>query len=288
MRSVVLFFLILIPFLAQGQQNILYPDAFGVNINNLSLINSWYVPDNGKFDFTGAYKYRTGPFSKIATYSATAAVISRKDNNRVQAARVIFFNQKEGPYIEKPRAYINYIYQIPLNEQTSLSAGVTLGFAGVFFSAPSSTAAGSVFLPDGSLGLGLKRKKFSAGISSFQIFNSKGSPLTGRIILKRYYHLFLSGEKDLSPDWIFKGFLLWGLMPSQTDRKEASISFTFKDALSVGSAFRYKQGLSFFSSFQTNAGKNVLLLSFGYNTSFFASSSYLQNSMELLVGYRMN
>jgi hypothetical protein len=287
MRSVVLSILILMPIGALCQQNALFPDAFGVNFNNLALVNTWHVPDSGKADFTGAYKYRTGPFSKIATYSFTAAVVARKQNRRAHVLRLVFFNQKEGPYIQKPRAYLNYVYQIAINEYTSLSAGVALGFASVYFSAPSSTAAGSITLPDGALGLGLKRKNFSIGASSLQVFNAHGTPLTGDIHLNRYYHFFMSDEKELSPYCRIKGYLLWGLIKNN-QRRDAALAFVFRDALSLGGVFHYKQGFSFFSSFQSNVGKNVFLLSLAYNTSLFTSASSLQNSMELTVGYKIN
>lgn len=288
MRLLLAHCLILMVFPVLGQQNDTYPDLYSAYFNNLALVNPAFVPEEGRVELLATYKNRTGPFRKIATYSFTGGRFFRKENESVHAARIIFWNEREGPYIQKPRAYANYAYQLPLSEKISLSAGLAVGFAQVAFSAPSATGTGSAILPDGALGLMLKGKKLSVGVSSLQVFDSGAEAIQATVRLRRHYNLFLSAEKNLSPALAIKGYVLGRYLPSANHNADVALEFAIKEAFSFGCSAKYRQGLAFFASFNINTGKDRLLLNFAYNSPLLSKNNTLLNSMEVTLGYVIN
>jgi type IX secretion system PorP/SprF family membrane protein len=288
MRFLLLPLLILTNLPLWGQRNDIFPDLYSAYFNNVTLINPSFIPSEGKVDLVATYKNRIGPFSKIATYSFTGAKVFRKENQTAHLARIIFFNEKEGPYIQRPRGYANYAYSLPLTENTQLSAGIALGFSQIAFSAPSATGVGTAMLPDGSLGLSLRSKDLSFGISSLQLFNASSEAINALIRLRRHYNFFLSTQKDLSLNWKVKGYFFYRILPYANNNTDITLALDYKNVFCFGSSIRYRQGMSFFVTFNINLGKDRLLLNFAYNSPILSNSNNLLNSVELTTGYVVN
>jgi hypothetical protein len=255
--------------------------------NNPSLVNAAYVAEEGKISLNSGFRFRTGIFKKIATYSFSGDLAIRRPNRSVHVVRAIFFNEKDGPYIEKPRGYFNYVYQLPLSEETSIAAGIILGGAGIYFSAPSATAEGSVVLPDGAAGLDLKHKSIHLGISTFQIFNSRSSPVSAPIRFGRYYTMTLAAEKDISPTTTIKLNALYRLLPAAANELISAISFSFSDILMIGTSVNNLQGASFFITVKADREKERVVLSFAYDTPLIFSKASWANSIEITAAFVM-
>ncbi|WMJ72035.1 type IX secretion system membrane protein PorP/SprF [Cytophagaceae bacterium ABcell3] len=269
----------------QAQDSDLYPDLFSSFIFNPSLINPGYVSDEGVLDLIGNYKQRTGPFSAIATYAFTATGYRRQDNGVVHTGRVFMFNEAEGPYISRPRAYLNYANRMPLAEDLFLSAGLALGFAGNTYSAPTVSGVGSSFVPDGHVGIMLSSSKFSGGVSAMQIFNTEASPLAGVLTYRRYFNLFFSAQHEFTPDWAVKGFLTYSHYRELDPASDVGFFLNYKDLISFGSSYRYLRGSAIFFSVNIPQAENNILLSFAYNSPLFSSRPLWQNSLEITLGY---
>ena len=268
-----------------GQQNNIYPDLFTNYFYDPGLINPAYIAKEGKADVFIFYKQRTDAFSKIATYAVTGSKVFRKKNNSAHLGRVIFMNENEGPYIAKTRAYANYAYMIPISEKAYISAGASLGFVQVAFSAPSATAFGSYKSPDASLGMMFRKGNFESGISMMQAFNNVSEPLTASFRLRRYYNIYVSGSKELSLYWRLKGNLLCQAFPSVPYTINGNLLLSYHDFLSFGSGYSNKSGLNIFLSVNIPLGKDILVISATYNSPLFNSSQLSVNSMELNGSY---
>jgi len=265
-----------------------YPDQYSLFFYNLPLVNPSYVEKSGKAAFNASYKARTGPFKKIATYAFTGDLIFRKANESAHAGRVLVLSQKEGPYISRPSAYLNYAYLVPVSKETAIFAGVAVGFSGIYFSAPSASGAGSSILPDGSIGIGFRSRGFSAGLSSMQIFNSEAQPIQTAIVLKTYYNTFVSYEHDLDAYWKFYSYGLWRALPAARDDLNLALLLKFQETIGFGGVLRPGKGIAFFASLYPLEKKNTFSISAAYNSSFLSTLPSWHNSIEFTMHYTIN
>lgn len=280
--------MVLVSGLAKGQTVNLYPESYASYFYNFALINPAHVSREGKAEFVGGFKQRTGPFRKVSTYSVTAEKVFRNENEAAHTMRLVFFNEREGPYIQRPRASFNYAYMLPVYDDTYLMAGASFGFAQVSFTAPTATGAGSSVFPDANLGLILRRKALSAGVASFQVLNAESSPVAGNLRLNRYYTYFISAELDVSPDLKLTTYSLYRALSEYPDDFDIAAMATVRELFSFGSIARINRGLSFLISVQPDSGDNKPLFSFLYNSPFMSQTPQWFNSFELVIGYRFN
>lgn len=278
------FYVAVTPFCACfAQTSNYYPDFISSYFCNLSLANPSYMPTDARADFALNYKFSTGAVKDISTTAFSGAYVWGQEHTSSHLARIQVHNEQEGPYINYPRTYLNYAYRLTTGEYTQLSAGLCLGGAGIFFSAPSATT--SIYLPDASLGLGFQYKTLTLGISSFQVFNSTVEPLLATIRFARYYQGNMEWEKELGLEWKSKLYVLWRLLPEVQDDALFTLSVVYQDMLTLGTLYRKQVGMAFFSSLRLNSDGNPLLLSFTYNSPFVSPNSRFQNSMELGLAY---
>jgi hypothetical protein len=268
-----------------GQHTLLYPEMFSGFFNHQALFNPSFQQDTGRIAVSASLKSRMGAFKNIATYYASLDRNFMNSRNSGHTIRFLFYNEKEGPYIEKPRGYFNYAFRIAMAEETFFSAGAAIGFTQIAFSAPSASATGIATMPDASIGLYLKRNFFKTGISSMQLLNSESSPASVLVKLGRYYNFFAETEKELGYSWKMKISFLYRLLPAYKDNIDLALRLSFKDALVVGASGRYRYGTSFFVSFNINAGNSLLCLNFAYNTPFLSGVTALNNSFEISPTY---
>jgi hypothetical protein len=285
LKAILLFFFGMLSgtFSVFGQSNAYFPDLFSSYFQNLSSIQPSYVPEEGKADFYVGYKFRTDAFKDISTFSFSGARVFRNERDRAQVVRLTCHNEQQGPYINTPRAYLNYAFSLPLGEETSLSTGLALGAVGMYFSAPSATT--SLLLPDASLGIGLQHKSTVLSLSSQQLFNQATSPMLATIRLARHYQVYAKVEKELGIDWKTSAHLLWRILPNTTHEANITALLHYADAVIFGCQYRYRLGMAFVGSFQIDTGKDKLLISITYNSPAFSQIPRLQNSLEVGLGY---
>lgn len=269
-----------------GQSNTaVYPDQFGAYFNNMYLVSPAYVPLDTKMNLNAAYKTRTGALNKIATFNFafTRVLNYSKPNNHV--ARIYFYNEKDGPYIHRTRAYANYAYKLKLGNELYLSSGIAIGFAQTAFTAPSSTANGNSIAPDASIGLSVNYKKLEAGFAVNQLLNSVVNPVVAPIEYSRYYNSYIQYTFMISPFVNIKSGMLWRALPTYNDDINIFAMLEYKDVFSLGSCYNYNKNFSFIVSTNIHVGKESILLSFIYNTPFFTKLPAWTDSMELNGGY---
>jgi type IX secretion system PorP/SprF family membrane protein len=268
-----------------GQNTAVYPDQFGAYFNNMYLVSPAYVPLETKMDINLAYKTGTGALNKISTFNVafTRVLNYSKPNNHV--ARVYFYNEKDGPYIHRSRAYANYAYKIKLGKKLFLSSGVAIGFAQTAFTAPSSTGNGNSIAPDVAIGVSMNYKKFEAGVSINQLLNSTINPVVAPIKYGRYINSYIQNTFIVSPFVNIKCGALWRHLPSYTDDISVFGMLEYKDVISIGSSYKYNKSLSFIVTTKINIGTERILLSFIYNTPFFTKLPAWTDSAELNGGY---
>ncbi len=273
--------------ISQNVQNNYLPDYYSsVVVNHLALVNpAWINTNDTKASFNVLYKSRVGLLNDVSTQTAYADVTFKPDLHIRQVARVIFQNEKEGPYIASPKFYGNYSIRIPITEDISISAGLGLGVSAHDFSAPSGTGHGSV--PDGNGGLILKYKKLEFGAAAYQFFNNKLVVLNSYLILKRYNLYYIQAEKELSPFLILKGNLFWRQQPL-SDIVNSTVMLSYNEFFTMGIMYQYLRGTSFLTTFQFNKIKNPIVLNLSYNSTFLNTRIIKSQSFEIGLQYKIN
>lgn len=270
---------------AYSQSGRIYPDVFSAFFTNMALVNPSYVPQEGNVDLMSYYKFRQGLLSDVSTFMASGHKVWRRENKPEHLARLIFFNEKEGPYISSPRAYGNYALKQRLSSDADIGGGVSLGLAGINYSTPS--GAGSFTVLDGNIGLGLNYRKISIGMAAIQAFNAEGIAVSSPVRFQRFYNLHFSAEKTVSPDLDLNSYFLWRSLPGLPDQYIGALTLFYRRFLEVGALYFRPRGVSYLSTFILNPEKNPLHFSIAYNTAFLGSNPLWGNSFEIGLKYRV-
>jgi type IX secretion system PorP/SprF family membrane protein len=265
--------------------NIVYPDLYTMYQANMYLVNPAYVPNEARTDLNAFYKFQVGAFKEVSTMNFSAAKVFRKESGSAQSIRITVLDEKQGPYISSPRGYANYGYELALGEETSLAAGLALGFVGQNYSGVSTTGSTNFYLPDASAGLLFKWKQFNIGMASQQLLNSKTNTFYSQLELKRYYHFHLQHQVELGMNlkWNYYGmYRLFGTIPNEL---LVGTSLLLHDAIGLGVAVRSNSGISLYSEFMLDSERDRIKIIFNYNSPFFQLIPAYQSSIELGVGY---
>lgn len=266
-----------------GQTALLYPDWFSGYVFNRFLTNPAFVSDDSKVNLSVQYKFRRGSFRDINSFLAMGNLIVRKNNSYLHSFRIFVQNEREGPYISRPRAYINYSLRIGLGANSYLSAGFNGGFASVNFSAPSGS--GNLLKPDAALGLGFTLNKLTLGASVWQLTNSEGVAISGSLTFRRYTQF--NGEYiiNLSPDWSVVPSFIYQIHSSYSNNFYVSSIFQYKSRFNIGPVYRHSQGLAMAGSLSLHKDASKININCAYNSGFLSNVPSWNDSFELGIRY---
>lgn len=178
-----------------------YPVRFSQYYNCFSMENPAAAGSSSKFELAGGNQKLLGSYSKISTYYLNvnmhfnqAEIRSRKP---FSVAGLLFYNDKEGKYINRTRFYATYVWHAHLTRNLKMSGGFRLGGMNYSVKGTPLSGDGSDFVPDGAIGLQLYNHKYHLGISLNQIFNNTIQPLEEVTKLGSFLN--------------FTGGIVWGL-----------------------------------------------------------------------------
>lgn len=270
---------------AQQTQNIYLPDYYSSTaLDHLALINPAWTADEKRATLNSLYKSRSGLFNEVATITAYGDVLLNPKGNVGQVARILFQNEKEGPYISSPKFYGNYAVKIPLREDLFLSAGLAFGVASVSFTAPSGMGKGSA--PDANAGLILKYRKTEVGVSSYQLLNRDIVAINSPLLFKRFYQFYLQTDKDLNEYLAIRTHLFYRPQPYR-DLANAAVLLCYKETIAFGGMYQYQRGTSFLASLYLNQSNNPIIVNFTFNSLFLSNRLLTNGSYELGLQYRI-
>jgi len=222
-----------------------YPDQLSSYFYNSSLINPAYIHRDGSSEAIVQSKVRSGIYKDIYTITATIQKVFQAENNKWHSARIILQNEKEGPYISTPRVYANYSIRIGLNENTELLGGVSIGLVNPNYRIPTKSV--STTLVDGALGMTLRRKNITLGISSNQVFDNSADK-SRAIKLNRYYNTFFEITLIRHAGVEVKTHLLWTYFSDIPSQYNSSFSILWAGWFEAGLGYKYRQGAIFYSA----------------------------------------
>lgn len=110
---------------------------------------------------------------------------------------------KEGPFIDKTRAYVHYAYTIKIIQNTAFSAGVSPGFLKIGLEEPG-IGSKQAMAPDANFDLLVAHPRYFFSYILNQGLNAKLNPLYSNIYLTRYHELRIGANLPLGVYWHLK------------------------------------------------------------------------------------
>jgi hypothetical protein len=267
----------------QGQNVGSYPDQFSSYFKNISLVNPAYIPKDGISESIIQSKLRRGLYKDITTISATLQKTFNSTGRNWHSGRLIFLNEKEGPYISIPRAYGNYGLRIRIKEEAAILAGISIGAVNPNFSTPTKSV--NAILMDGSFGIIYQYKTTSLGISSNQFFDNYSSAASS-IVLKRFYSAHFDTRFSLSQSVEISTYLLCNYYTDIPTQANASFAVIFQETISGGLGYKNRQGTFIYFSVTANKdSEHPIKISTLYNSLLFSNQNAMSESVELGLAY---
>ena len=238
-----------------------YPVDLTQYSQQLSFQNPAAICKNNEWETSLTTRRNTGFWRNNQTYFASGAFrINPKKKPSFQTIGAQFYYDKEGIYLHRYRAYLLYAYHVALNNEWTLSTGLSLGM--MTYQVGSNDYEGGIAnTTDASIGMLLYNKSFYGGISIWQLPENKVQPIQEITVLSRYIQTMIGkdfgvGEnlilktsanarlfaQNKTPDIYLQSGLLWnglvGLYGSYRWNKQASLIFGLEKIEIDGMQFR--------------------------------------------------
>jgi hypothetical protein len=256
------------------------------------LRNPAFVDTSTKASFLAGYN----GFNKLSEniksfYFCGDVLLSGSQRNVKHHVGISVVNFQEGKFIKQYMAHVRYSQVFQIAEQTFVNTGFSAGFYSHTTEANSVTGHENRFTPDGSLGMKVVYRRFYAGLSASQLFQSRYVTYEKPTQLVRIYYIntgnrfFLDkeGKHGLDVAYILKSpdefKTLTGyayLNFSYRNLFEANVLFNDLSTLAVGI------GLP-----KMKLGENDLGFSISYSTLFLDKQYSHVGNIELGLKYRI-
>lgn len=247
---------------------------------------SW-IPDTGTVLLKAANKSRTGPLNKIGLTFVSAGVVLYNPNKSKHLIRFIGISENEGPYIKRPRAYLNYSYQLPLSNSVKLSAGFSLGIVQNNFQNANTNNDFQETMPDGQLSLGLLYKSWRFYTSALQILNNtSATEQNGQTQLKSYYAFSVLKSTDISPFFSIETDLFYRYTEEQKSNLVSKTGVLFSEKVGTGIVWSNNKGTSFYAEIKNLLQEFPISINYLYRSNLLSNTPQEFNHSEIGLSYR--
>lgn len=227
--------------------------------------------------YTGLLKNNNFSLFNISTR------ITPKESKSYHNIGAILYYDKEGSYLNRYRAYVNYAYTVPLNDLWSTSLGASLGAMSYKVGNENFTG-GQDNTFDGNIGFSLFSQSWTFGLSLLQIPQGQVQPIVERSLLKRYYAAYVHRCIDLSAKSRLLTDLNTTVFGVQKPWVNARCSWEYNELISIGMLYKWNKSLGLiFGLEKIKLGENLLKLHLSYDMNI--SKSYKNNSVEVSLSF---
>ncbi len=169
-----------------------YPIRFDQYYSCYATVNPSAAGTLSMNEFSVGNQRLMGNFSSISTYYFNANFRLQKirlEDGSFSTLGLIIYNDKEGKYLNRTRAYALYSWHSKLTTKINFSGGFSIGGMSYFVKGTALSGGGSDLVPDGSLGIRFYNNSFHVGIAASQVFNNKVQPIEEITYLKTFINL---------------------------------------------------------------------------------------------------
>ncbi|MDF2454398.1 MAG: hypothetical protein K0R51_391 [Cytophagaceae bacterium] len=256
-----------------------------------ALINAASIGKDSAIELSTGNQSLTGAFSGVRTFYAYghAQLNARKKNKSRHVIGLTFINDKEGSFINRNRATLQYAFHLPISRKSILSAGASAGFINYSYKASNISAGGSAYAPNADIGLWLHRARFNIGISGNQLLASKLTPIDETYTIERHYNLTadktvaLGPYLSLTPAFIFRWF------DKDYYNADLALIIVIQDNVTAAVGYKYNKGLSVSGGLEDiKLSQHVLKMMFSYYFPVGEVSNYNPQAYELSLRFVPN
>ena len=268
----------------QAQSGAGLPVQFIQFFKTYSLINPASIGKDSVIEFSTGNKSLTGAFSGVRTFyvMASAQLNARSKNKSKHVLGLTFINDKEGSFINRNRAALQYAFHLPVSRKSTVSLGVAAGFINYSYKASNISAGGSAYAPNFEVGLWLHRHDFNIGVSGNQIIASKLTPIDETYTIERYYNLIadktflLNPYLSLTPAFNFRWY------EEEYYNADLALILLIQDNVTTAVGYKYDKGASVSGGLEDiKLGSHQLKMVFSYYFPFTNVSNYNPQAYEL-------
>ncbi len=274
------------PFITRGQNGTIMPDVYDQFFQNYQLINPANADTSDILMHMG-HKSQLGVFRGVRqTYFDANFRIGSKQSNYRHFIGMQVFNNSEGDYFSRNRAYGVYSFHVKISTGYFLSSGLSFGMVNYAFKATQSSAGGSDFNYDGNLGVWLVGKKLKAGTSIQQVFQKILSPIGQIFELKRQYNLNISYSFFINPNVQLSTHFWYRYQKYQINDMQIAGIVTLQNLIEFGGNYRYRKGLVIIAGLKDIAiGTSRISIAMSYSTGILNYIANGDNAVELFLKY---
>ncbi len=269
-----------------GQNGTLMPDVYDQFFQDYYLINPANT-DTSEIILNMGHRAQLGVFSGIRqTYFDANVRIKSNSLNKRHSIGVQLFNNSEGDFFAKNRAYGRYSFDLQLTDVYFLSAGVSLGMVSYAFKATQSSAGGADFTYDGNLGLWLVGRKFKVGTSMQQVFQKTLTPIGQTFELQRVYNANASYVFHINHNIELTTHLWYKYQQYYKEGIQFAAIVTLQDFVEFGGSYRYQKGLVLIGGIKDiHLGTSKISIVMSYSTGVLNYVAKGDNAVELFLKY---
>lgn len=286
LKGSILILLLPLSFLVKGQNGGLMPDVYDQFFQNYYLINPANT-DTSEFSIHMGHKSQLGVFRGVRqTYFDANFRIKSKNPNNGHSIGIQLFNNSEGDFFSKNRAYGRYSFDIKVSDAYFLSAGLSFGMVSYAFKATQSSAGGSDFTYDGSLGLWLVGRKLKVGTSMQQVFQKTLSPIGQSFELRRQYNVNASYTFFISPYVELTSHVWYKYQQYYKSDVQIAALLTLQNLVEFGANYRYQKGVVLIGGFKDiRIGTSKISIAMSYSTGVLNNLAKGDNAVEIFLKY---
>jgi len=185
------------------------------------------------------------PYGGIRTFYGS---FNYQINSRFkQSVGFNYIGDKEGDLISRNYLYAKYNITVPLNENYSLTSGISYGLASYSFNGTSPNSIGADSKPDGNLGLNLGHKKWNVGYALNQITNSELKPIDETYRLARFSTLSADYKWAINEKLNLKAFTINRFYAKNAINNELALLLQHQDFFSWGAGYKTQRGFTVYA-----------------------------------------
>lgn len=171
-----------------------YPVRFGLYEFALNTINPAHIGTDSRASITAGYQGYSGLRKNIRTFYIVgySQLSAKKEKPIKHYVGLTMYSDREGDFIRRSRAYLNYNLRLPVSDQWDVAAGGSFGAVNYAVASSQYRSGGSSFVFDGNAGIQLSDPKNSFGVAINQLFDQVLQPLRYQVALQRHFNFYYS------------------------------------------------------------------------------------------------
>lgn len=251
------------------------------------LINAASIGKDSAIEVSTGNKSLTGAFSGVRTFYVLASVqLNAPKKKSKHVIGLTFINDKEGSFINRNRAALQYAFHLPVSKKSILSAGVAAGVINYAYKASNISAGGSAFAPNLDVGLWWHRRTFNIGVSGNQLIASKLTPIDETYTIERYYNVAADKTFLLSPYFSLTSAFNVRWYEGDAYNADLALILLIQQNVTTAVGYKYEKGASVAGGLEDiKLGRHQLKMMFSYYFPLTNVSGYNPQAYELSLRF---